>query len=115
MRQTRDISSRRPVARPMSCSMRRCVINLALCTPNGLNRVIQIGSYEYVLEAPFAGLDKERQMSSKGKSVLLAVSALGLVLAGAGPALAQGHTGGGGGHAGGHSMGGGHAAVGHVG
>jgi hypothetical protein len=54
-------------------------------------------------------------MSIKGKSVLLAVSALGLILAGAGPALAQGH-GGGGGHAsaGGHS-GGGHAAVGHAG
>jgi hypothetical protein len=54
-------------------------------------------------------------MSIKGKSVLLAVSALGLVLAGAGPALAQGHSGGGG-HAGGHSVGGGgHAAVGHAG
>ncbi|HEY2463530.1 MAG TPA: hypothetical protein VGI32_05690 [Steroidobacteraceae bacterium] len=56
-------------------------------------------------------------MTIKGKSVLLAVSALGLILAGAGPALAQGHAGGGGGgHAsGGHSFGGGHAAVGHVG
>jgi hypothetical protein len=53
-------------------------------------------------------------MSIKGKSVLLAVGALGLVLAGAGPALAQGHAGGGG-HAGGHSVGGGHAAVGHAG
>jgi hypothetical protein len=56
-------------------------------------------------------------MSIKGKSVLLAVSALGLVLAGAGPALAQGHSGGGGGghaSAGGHS-GGGHSAVGHAG
>ncbi len=42
-------------------------------------------------------------MSIKGKSVLLAVGALGLVLAGAGPALAQGHAGGGG-HAGGHSV-----------
>jgi hypothetical protein len=55
-------------------------------------------------------------MSIKGKSVLLAVSALGLILAGAGPALAQ--HGGGGGHAsggGGHSMGGGHSAGGHVG
>jgi hypothetical protein len=57
-------------------------------------------------------------MSIKGKSVLLAVGALGLILAGAGPALAQGHSGGGGGggHAsGGHSIGGGHAAGGHVG
>jgi hypothetical protein len=56
-------------------------------------------------------------MSIKGKSVLLAVGALGLILAGAGPALAQ-HSGGGGGHAGGgggHAMGGGHAAGGHVG
>jgi hypothetical protein len=54
-------------------------------------------------------------MSIKGKSALLAVGALGLILAGAGPALAQ-HSGGGGGHAsGGHSMGGGHAAVGHAG
>ena len=53
-------------------------------------------------------------MSIKGKGVLLAVGALGLVLAGAGPALAQGHAGGGG-HAGGHSGGGGHAAVGHFG
>ena len=57
-------------------------------------------------------------MSIKGKSVLLAVSALGLILAGAGPALAQHAGGGGGGHAGGgggHAMGGGHAAGGHVG
>ena len=60
-------------------------------------------------------------MSSKGKGVLLAVGALGLILAGAGPALAQhaggGGHGGGGGHTsgGGHSMGGGHAAVGHGG
>jgi hypothetical protein len=69
-------------------------------------------------------------MSIKGKGVLLAVSALGLILAGAGPALAQGHAGGGGGghagggghsfgggHAGGggHSFGGGHGAVGHAG
>ena len=61
-------------------------------------------------------------MSIKGKGVFLAVSALGLILAGAGPALAQGHSGGGGGghssgggHAsgGGHSFGGGHGAVGH--
>jgi hypothetical protein len=55
-------------------------------------------------------------MSIKGKGVLLAVGALGLILAGAGPALAQGHSGGGGGghaSAGGHSMGGGHGAVGH--
>src|SRR5580693_6313718 len=98
--------------------MRHCVINLPLCTPNALNRVKQIGSYEYVLELPYArGSVKERQMSIKGKSVLLAVSALGLILAGAGPALAQ-HAGGGGGHAGGggggHAMGGGHAAGGHV-
>ena len=35
-------------------------------------------------------------MSIKGKGVLLAVGALGLILAGAGPALAQGHSGGGG-------------------
>src|SRR6202453_2123508 len=51
-------------------------------------------------------------MSIKGKGVLLAVSALGLILAGAGPALAQ-HAGGGG-HAsggGGHSAGGGHVAA----
>jgi len=57
-------------------------------------------------------------MSIKGKSVLLAVGALGLILAGAGPALAQHSGGGGGGHAsggGGHSMSGGHAAGGHVG
>jgi len=60
-------------------------------------------------------------MSIKGKGVLLAVSALGVILAGAGPALAQGHSGGGGGggHSsgggGGHSMGGGHASGGHVG
>ena len=67
-------------------------------------------------------------MSIKGKGVLLAVGALGLILAGAGPALAQqghggggggGHaSGGGGGHSGGgggHSFGGGHGAVGHAG
>jgi hypothetical protein len=54
-------------------------------------------------------------MSIKGKSVLLAVGALGLILAGAGPALAQGHAGGGGHASGGHSVGGGHAAGGHVG
>lgn len=65
-------------------------------------------------------------MSIKGKGVLLAVGALGMILAGAGPALAQGHAGGGGGgggHAGGgghssgggHSFGGGHGAVGHAG
>jgi len=57
-------------------------------------------------------------MSIKGKGVLLAVSALGLILAGAGPALAQGHSGGGGGghaSAGGHGAGGGHGAVGHGG
>jgi hypothetical protein len=60
-------------------------------------------------------------MSIKGKGVLLAVGALGLILAGVGPALAQGHSGGGGGgghaSAGGHGggMGGGHAAVGHAG
>jgi hypothetical protein len=53
-------------------------------------------------------------MSIKGKSVLLAVGALGLILAGAGPALAQ-HSGGGGHASGGHSMGGGHAALGHAG
>ena len=54
-------------------------------------------------------------MSIKGKGVLLAVSALGLILAGAGPALAQ-HSGGGGHASGGHSVGGGgHAAVGHAG
>jgi hypothetical protein len=69
-------------------------------------------------------------MSIKGKRVLLAVSVLGIILAGAGPALAQhgggggggggghggGGGGGGGGHAsggGGHFSGGGHAAVGH--
>jgi len=59
-------------------------------------------------------------MSIKGKGVLLAVGALGLILAGAGPALAQGHSGGGGG--GGHSSGGGgghsgggHTSGGHVG
>jgi hypothetical protein len=61
-------------------------------------------------------------MSIKGKGVLLAVSALGLILAGAGPALAQGHSGGGGGGGGGHASGGGHGgfsgghgAVGHAG
>ena len=64
-------------------------------------------------------------MSIKGKGVLLAVSALGLILAGTGPALAQGHggggggghAGGGGGHAGGggHSFSGGHGSVGHAG
>jgi hypothetical protein len=58
-------------------------------------------------------------MIIKGKGVMLAVSALGLILAGAGPALAQhggggggGHGGGGGGHSGGgggHSFSGGHA------
>src|SRR6202035_4449473 len=45
-------------------------------------------------------------MNIKGKGVMLAVSALGLILAGAGPALAQHGGGGGGGHGGG---GGGHA------
>jgi hypothetical protein len=57
-------------------------------------------------------------MNIKGKGVLLAVSALGLILAGAGPALAQhGGGGGGGGHGGGGhaSGGGGHGAVGHAG
>jgi hypothetical protein len=70
-------------------------------------------------------------MSIKGKGVLLAVSALGVILAGAGPALGQGHSGGGGGgghssgggggHSsgggggGGHSFGGGHVSGGHVG
>ena len=61
-------------------------------------------------------------MSIKGKGAVFAVSALALVLAGAGPALAQhggggggGGHGGGGGGGGGHSMGGGHAAGGHVG
>jgi hypothetical protein len=60
-------------------------------------------------------------MNIKGRGLLLAVSALGLILAGAGPAFAQhgggggggGHSGGGGGHASGG--GGGHAAVGHAG
>jgi hypothetical protein len=52
-------------------------------------------------------------MSIKGKSVLLAVGALGLILAGAGPALAQ-HSGGGGHASGGGHVGGGHAAVGHA-
>jgi len=55
-------------------------------------------------------------MSIKGKGVILAASALGLILAGAGPALAQHGGGGGGGHAGGggggHASGGGHAAAG---
>lgn len=57
-------------------------------------------------------------MSIKGKGVLLAVGALGAILAGAGPALAQHSGGGGGGHSsggGGHSFGGGHASGGHVG
>lgn len=56
-------------------------------------------------------------MSIKGKGVLLAVGALGLILAGAGPALAQGHGGGGHASAGGHGGGGGggHGAVGHAG
>jgi|SRR5471032_2212492 hypothetical protein len=58
-------------------------------------------------------------MSIKGKGVLFAVSALGLILAGTGQALAQGHSGGGGGgghgSSGGHAGGGGHGAVGHAG
>jgi len=55
-------------------------------------------------------------MTIKGKGVIFAASALGLILAGAGPALAQHGGGGGGGHGGGgggggHSFsGGGHAA-----
>jgi hypothetical protein len=64
-------------------------------------------------------------MTIKGRAVLSTIGALGLILAGAGPALAQhsggGHSGGGGGHSGGgHASfgghaGGGHAAVGHMG
>src|ERR1700742_4174405 len=57
-------------------------------------------------------------MRIKGKGVLLAGSALGLILAGAWAALAPGHSGGGGGghaSAGGHGGGGGHGAVGHGG
>jgi hypothetical protein len=53
-------------------------------------------------------------MTIRGKRFLLTASVLGLMLAGAGPALAQNHGGGGGGHSGGgggHSGGGG----GHVG
>jgi hypothetical protein len=48
-------------------------------------------------------------MIIKGKGLLLAVSALGLILAGSAPALAQ-HSGGGGG---GHASGGGHGGGGH--
>jgi hypothetical protein len=60
-------------------------------------------------------------MTIKGRAVLSMIGALGLILAGAGPALAQhsggGHGGGGGGgHAGGgHASYGGHAAAGHMG
>jgi len=47
-------------------------------------------------------------MTIKGKGVMLAVSALGLILAGIGPAFAQHGGGGGGGHGGGGGGGGGH-------
>jgi hypothetical protein len=52
-------------------------------------------------------------MTIKGRAVLSTLGALGLILAGAGPALAQSH---GGGHSGGgHASVGGHASAGHVG
>jgi hypothetical protein len=66
-------------------------------------------------------------MTIRGKRFLLTASALGLILAGAGPALAQnhggggggGHSGGGGGHGGGgggaHLTGGGHVSAGYGG